>query len=62
MRMALRTEEMMSSAKPRSPISAAPAQPLSTLFAGQPMLMSQMSAPSSSTTSAASRMVSTSEP
>ena len=42
--------------------SAAPAQPLRTLLAGQPMLMSQTSAPSSSTTSAARAMVVTSEP
>ena len=48
---------MISSASSRSPISAAPAQPLSTLLAGQPMLMSQTSAPSSSTTRAASAMV-----
>ena len=60
--MHARTARMIRSASPRSPISAAPAHPLSTLLAGQPMLMSQMSGPSSSTTSAASRIAAASEP
>ena len=56
------TERTISRASGRSPISAAPAQPFRTLFAGQPMLMSQTSGPSSSTMSAAAAMRSGSEP
>ena len=52
----------ISRASPRSLISAQPEQPFRTLFAGQPMLMSQTSAPIASTLRAASAIVSGSEP
>ena len=56
------TSRTMSRARGRSPINAAPEHPFRTLFAGQPMLMSQTSGESSWTMSAAAAIRAASEP